>query len=170
MSQPADKSALALVFRRHAGSLRRFLQTRRGACEAEDLVQEGFVRLLQNGAAVFPDNPAAWLYRTCANLAADAYDRRCVRDDVHVECEDVDDIEDAASDPAQRVGTRQQLQRVWIILQCLPEPCRHAFLLNRLDGLSQKAVAAHLGISEKTVERHVLRALEACRKALAEDV
>ena len=55
----------------------------------------------------------------------------------------------------------------WAALAALPEACRHAFLLNRFDGLSQREIALRMGISEKTVERHVLRALGACHDTAA---
>jgi RNA polymerase sigma-70 factor (ECF subfamily) len=167
MSKPPPKPAsLAELFRRHAAELRGYLRGRRGAADAEDLVQESFIRLLQASPTQAPDDPRAWLYRTGANLAADAYDHRQVRERVHVDCPDIEEeAADPCADPARRVEASQQLQQVWIALLHLPEPCRRAFLLNRLDGMSQRAVAAHLGMAEKTVERHILRALEACHRA-----
>lgn len=170
VSDSTDTSALGGLFRRHAGELRRFLRNRRGLGDAEDIVQEGFIRLLQNGSAAMPDNAAAWLHRTCANLAADSHDYRSVRERFHVDCADINALEDTTADPAQRIAARQQLLRVWFALHNLPTLCRHAFLLNRLDGMSQKAIAKHLGISEKTVERHVLRALETCKRTLDEKI
>ena len=166
MDETPETPGPGALFRRHAGGLRRFLKRRQGAGEAEDLVQDGFLRLLQNDGAGTLANPAAWLYRTCANLAADRHDYHCVRDAVHVETERLDELPDETADPAARFAQRQQLQRVWVALLGLPAPCRQAFLLNRLEGMSQRAIARHLGIGEKTVERHVLRALAACRQAL----
>lgn len=166
MSKPPDKPFFADLFRRHADELAGFLRARRGAADAEDLVQDSFVRLLQTGATGLPDNPRAWLYRTGANLAADAYDHRQVRERVHVDWpESADDIPDHHTDPERHVEASQHLRHIWFALLRLPEPCRQAFLLNRLDGMSQRAIARQLGISEKTVERHILRALEACRQA-----
>ena len=170
MSDSSDQSGLGGLFRRHAGELQRFLRHRRGAGDAEDIVQEGFIRLLQSSATALPDNAAAWLHRTCANLAADSHDYRSVREKIHVDCADIDTLADTGADPARRIEARQQLLRIWFALYKLPAPCRHAFLLNRLDGMSQKAIAEHLGVSEKTVERHVLRALETCKKALDENI
>ncbi|CAG0951161.1 putative RNA polymerase sigma factor FecI [Rhodocyclaceae bacterium] len=158
--------SLADLFQRYAAELRAYLRTRRGSADAEDLVQESFVRLLQASAASPPDDPRAWLYRTSANLAADAYDHRMVRERLHVEWPEMDEeVADVCADPARQVEAGQGLRQVWRALMGLPEPCRQAFLLNRLDGLSQRAIAIQLGLSEKTVERHILRALEACRRA-----
>lgn len=166
----SNSPALADLFQRYAAELRAYLRARRGIADAEDLVQESFVRLLQASAASPPEDPRAWLYRTGANLAADAYDHRMVRERVHVEWLEMDaEAADACADPARQVEASQGLRQVWAALLALPEPCRQAFLLNRLDGLSQRAIAVHLGLSEETVERHILRALEACRRAHVRD-
>lgn len=158
---------LAELFRHHATELTGFLRARKGAHDAEDLVQDGFVRLIQASAVEAPVNPRAWLYRTVSNLAADAYDHRQVRERLHVDLPCVaDEFPEQPVDPARHIEARQQLRHVWTALQRLPEPCRHAFLMNRLDGMSQRAIASQLGIAEKTVERHILRAMQACRQAL----
>ena len=159
--------SLAEVFVRHASELRHFLRGRRGAQDAEDLVQESFVRLIETGRTQEVSNPRAWLYRTSTNLAADAGDHRRVRAAVHVDGADVEAVADQRADPARIIEARQHAQHLWAALAALPEACRHAFLLNRFDGLSQREIALRMGISEKTVERHVLRALGACHDTAA---
>lgn len=167
MSQPLDKPvAIAELFRRHAAELCGYLRARRGALDAEDIVQESFARLLATSQTDAPDNPRAWLYRTGANLAADAHDHRQVRSRLHIDWPDLaDEAVDSCADPARHAEASQKLQHIWTALQHLPEPCRQAFLLNRFDNLSHRATAVQLGLSEKTVERHILRALETCRRA-----
>ncbi|UUF04629.1 sigma factor-like helix-turn-helix DNA-binding protein [Xanthomonas hortorum] len=51
-------------------------------------------------------------------------------------------------------------------LPALPPRCRQAFILNRIDGLTYPQVAAAMGISIKMVEKHISRALAACRAAM----
>lgn len=158
--------ALAELFHRHATELCGYLRARRGAPDAEDVVQESFVRLLATCKTDVPGNPRAWLYRTSANLAADAYDHRQVRSRLYVDWPDLaDEIVDPCADPARHTEASQRLRHILAALQQLPEPCYLAFLLNRFDNLSQRAIAVRLGLSEKTVERYILRALEACRRA-----
>jgi RNA polymerase sigma factor (sigma-70 family) len=156
------------VFARHADELVRFLRCRRSEPEASDLVQEGFLRLLKSSTGNVPGNARAWLYRTCSNLAADARDYRRVREAVHATASpgQVECIAAPASDPAAWMEATEQLQCAWQALLVLPAPVRQAFLLNRLEGMSQREIARHMNLSEKTVERHVLRALEACHDAV----
>jgi len=50
----------------------------------------------------------------------------------------------------------------------LPEKCREVFLLNRYDGLKYKEIAEKLGISIKTVETQMSKALKILRERLAQ--
>lgn len=53
-------------------------------------------------------------------------------------------------------------------LLALPEQCRTVFQLNRMEELSYKDIANRLGISLKTVEAHMSKALRRLRVSLAE--
>jgi RNA polymerase sigma-70 factor (ECF subfamily) len=48
----------------------------------------------------------------------------------------------------------------------LPDKCREAFLLSRYDGFSYKEIAEKLGISVKTVEKHIAKGLLSLRNVL----
>lgn len=48
-------------------------------------------------------------------------------------------------------------------LQLLPEKCRLVFNYSRQEGLSNKEIARHLDISEKSVEKHITKALQRLR-------
>jgi RNA polymerase sigma-70 factor (ECF subfamily) len=48
----------------------------------------------------------------------------------------------------------------------LPERARHAFLLHRFEGLRHAAIAAHLGVTTRTVERDIASALAHLKRAL----
>jgi RNA polymerase sigma-70 factor (family 1) len=52
------------------------------------------------------------------------------------------------------------------IINDLPEKCRQVFLLSRDEHLSHKQISDRLGISEKTVDDHITRALKKMRAPL----
>lgn len=57
-------------------------------------------------------------------------------------------------------------ERLSILVAELPEKCRIVFQLSREQGLSQKEIASELGISEKTVEGHLTKALKNLKTGL----
>jgi RNA polymerase sigma factor (sigma-70 family) len=69
-------------------------------------------------------------------------------------------------DPEAHADAVGQLERLSVALEQLPEQCRRAFLLNRLEGLTHAQIATQLGVSTKTVQRHIERALQACVEVL----
>jgi RNA polymerase sigma-70 factor (ECF subfamily) len=52
-------------------------------------------------------------------------------------------------------------------IDTLPEKCRQAFMMNHYGSLSYKAIAHEMGISVKTVEKHISKALQLLRKELS---
>lgn len=69
-------------------------------------------------------------------------------------------------DAYERKALSQQIQAG---IDGLPEKCRQAFMLNHYDHLSYKAIALEMGISVKTVEKHISKALQVLRKELREE-
>ena len=136
-------------------------------CAAEDLVQDVFVGLLRGNGLGQADNARAYLARCATNTALDHLRRERMRARYTVEgspCEP----EAACSAPLQDavVQGRQELALLRRTIDELPPKCRVVFLLSREHGLTMKEIAARLGISEKTVEKHILRAMIQCRQAL----
>lgn len=162
------RSLLARLVETHYEDLRVFVRRRVGsATVAQDIVQETWLRVATDPPARDPEQPLAYLYRVAANLALDRQRRERLEARHHAPGP-LPDRADAAPGPDRVAAAREELA----VLQCavteLPERCRAAFLLCRGRGLTMREAAARLGISEKTVEKHVARALVHCRRRLAE--
>jgi RNA polymerase sigma-70 factor (ECF subfamily) len=126
--------------------------------DADDLVQEAYARLwTANLQAV--RQPRAYFYATVRNLLAERARRaRIVPMERMGELEALRILSEEPG-PERRVSARQELERLLRAVSELPAQCRRAFELAKFEGLSQRQIAAAMGIAEKTVEKHLAKAL-----------
>ncbi|WP_157216779.1 RNA polymerase sigma factor [Flavisphingomonas formosensis] len=166
--------AQLLVTMRQA--LMRFLAAR-GASgdEAEDILQDLYLKAAALGSGPIAE-PRAYLYRMADNLLLDR--RRAAMRRVRREQSWVDEqtAEGGEADPqpsAERgLIARQQVEQVKRILDALPERTGEALRRFRMEGQSQKEIAAAFGISLSAVEKHLQRAYRAiveCRESFDAD-
>lgn len=164
------KRRFARMFAEHRPVLRGFFARRGANDEADDLVQETYLRLLRaheaRGEAI--DNPEAYLFTVALNLAREQAARRRripvpigELEEISAQMSDADAVERAA-DRAQR---HRRLQEV---LAGLPERTRAVLVMQHRDGLSYRQIADRLGISQHMVKKHVVRGLSLCRQAQRE--
>ncbi|TYT26389.1 sigma-70 family RNA polymerase sigma factor [Luteimonas viscosa] len=127
--------------------------------EASDLRQEVYARVYEAAGKALPQQPKAFLFATARHLLADRARRAKV-----VSIEPVGDFEplhvlvDDVS-PERWCGGRQVLMRLADAFDRLPDRCREVVWLRRVEHLSQREVAQRLGISEKTVEKHIAKGM-----------
>lgn len=143
--------------------LRRFLLARgMGPADADDLLQDLFVRLetVETGPV---RSPKAYLYQMLNNMAHTRRRtemRRQSRDAHYLETR-ADGEADRAPDAETVLAGRDELARVEAELGLLPERTAWVFRQYRIEGRSQKVIAADLGISLSAVEKHLQRAYKA---------
>ncbi len=65
---------------------------------------------------------------------------------------------------------RELKQQLQLHIENLPEKCRLVFKMSREEGRSHAVIAKELGISEKTVEAHVTRALKLLKSNLKMEI
>lgn len=142
----------------HEGALMRYLRRSwlRGE-EVHDLRQEIYVRVYEAAARSRPAQPKSFMFTTARHLMTDRLRRERV-----VSIEAVGDI-DALNVPVdevtpdRRLDAHQELKRLADAFDRLPDRCREVVWLRRVEQLSQKQVAARMGISEKTVEKQIAK-------------
>ena len=108
------------------------------------------------------------LYEVARNLLIDRYRQSQVRR--HVCDEALAEVPAPTSDqPEVRYAGQQRVRLLEQAIAALPLRCRQAFVLHKLEGLSQAEVALRMGVSVNMVERHIMLAIAACRKALGDE-
>lgn len=163
---------LSLYAEKRANLVRFFAARLNSRAEAEDLVQDIYLRLTAMDADRAVDNPSALLHRIGSNLMLDrlrSQKRSGARDHDWREANTtVLAGQEVADEPTadQVVEARQRLRALVEAVDDLPEKTRHAFQLHKLEGLSHAETARRMGISTSTVEKHISSALKTLTRRL----
>ena len=124
--------------------------------EADDLVQEAWIRLACYESDQTVAKPEAFLMRTALNLSIDTHRMR-INHGEEVLLDEVVLI-DAAPTAEAVVLARERIARLGVCLARLSEKTRDIFLAHRIDGMSYQQIAQHHHLSISTVEKHVAKA------------
>ena len=152
----------------HRSALRAWLLARFPTLpDVEDLVQESFARVLRAREAGPIRSTRALLFATARNLAFDTVRRqRVVRFEPVTEETDSSVLTDS-TDVIATVSKQQEIELLTQAIQSLPERCRQIFTLRTAYGLTQKQIAAKLGVSESTVEKQTAFGIRLCAEFFA---
>lgn len=147
----------------HEAALRSWLRARFPTLtDADDLVQEAYSRLLRARETGSIACAKAFLFVTARNLALNQLRHlRYERSDGITEIDSSGVLDDSAAIP-DSVAHAEDLQILIQAIQSLPDRCRQIVTLRKIYGLSQKEVAARLGIAEHTVEAQGAIGLRKC--------
>lgn len=150
-------------------SLMRYLRRNwRNDSEIADLRQEVYARVYEKALTAIPAQAKPFVFMTARNLIIDRLRRLRV-----VSIETVSDMEalDVAADdltPDRIASAREELRCLNSALDALPPRCREVVALRKIEGLSQREVAARLGVKEDTIEHHVAKGMRALADALTQ--
>lgn len=148
--------ALVELLIRERGALFRFLGRYLDPAASEDALQNMYLK-----ACTVPGDPPiedtrSYLYRMAYHHAlnrsqADARERKML-----VEADGLGEL--PGVDGEEVCIAQAQLREIAQTILHLPEPVRRAFIFSRYLGLSEREIAAKMGISKSLVSRYVLRA------------
>jgi len=162
-----DERALEMIFRTHypglVGFVRRYVKTSE---IAEELVQDLFLKLWsRRGSLGAIDSVKTYLFRAARNTALN-YLRRRKLEHEWLEKEGGATAEEHSQEGDESVTESELTTAVRAAVDRLPPRCREVFMLSRDGGLTYGEIAKSLGISIKTVETQMGRALKALRESL----
>ena len=126
--------------------------------EAEDVVQETFVSLWDKREQLeMIKSVKSYLYtavrNNCLTRIRDAKPTTPL-DKLHA---------DELLSEEEQVERAEMEARIWKMIDELPERRREIFLMAKRDGMSYKEIAEETGLTVKTIENHVFRAMQSLR-------
>lgn len=158
---PSDQASwFAEEVQPHEPVLRSYL---RGAFpsvrDVDDVVQESYLRIWKARMTQPIRSAKAFLFTVARHLALNTLRRKR-----HSPVVTVTDLSrlfvlDSRPDPAAAATIAQEIEFLVEAVDSLPARCREIFILRRLQGVSQKEIAARLGLSEQTVQVQAARGL-----------
>ncbi|MGF6175842.1 RNA polymerase sigma factor [Ensifer sp. 4252] len=163
---PSQKKTILQVLTESYGDLARHVARRfKGRADADDVIQDTYLRVRNIPSDAPIQNPKAYLFRMADNVAVD-HVRRRVAQERHISPTEVPDMESGEVSADQVVDYRQRLAALERVIADLPPRQREVFLMHKFDGLSHSEIAAELGITRSAVEKLIMKALATCRERL----
>lgn len=130
--------------------------------QADDLVQEAFIKLWQNCAKVTEEKAKSFLYTVCNN----AFLNQVAHKKVVLRYAKEQTVKTNVQSPEFLMEEDEFRKRLKKSLENLTEAQRTAFMLNRIEGKKYAEIAEMLNISVKAVEKRMSQALAILRKEI----
>ena len=158
-----DQRVFNELFDLNSESLRNYLYYQCGDMQqAEDLVQEAFIKLWNNCKKVLFDKARGFLFAVSKN----AFYNQVAHQKVVLKYAHKPQKTADTETPEFQLEEKEFMQRLQSAIANLPEGQREVFLLNRMDQMTYKEIAEFLGVSQKAVEKRMHKALVKLRKTI----
>lgn len=165
---PVDAD-LAAWMADYGPGLRRFFSRRAGLDEADDLVQEVFLRLQARAGADAVENVEGYLFKIARNVLISRYRRDRVHGlGLHDPWREGAEGPDELS-PERILIAKQEYERLIVAILDLPPRARAAFLFHRFDYMTYQAIAQRMGIAKRSVKELMQRAIDRLSEEMERD-
>jgi RNA polymerase sigma-70 factor (ECF subfamily) len=156
----AEEQALAGLVSQYAGTLYRVAYSvLRNSADAEDAVQEAFVRVLRHRETLHEvRDQRVWLIRIVWNVVLDRKRRMKTRPETDDVAELARVLPVGGLSAEERVAAAQHHARVLACVEQLPAKERQVLMLSAFEELTSVEIAAVLGITESSVRSRLFRA------------
>lgn len=161
-----SSEAIAALVEEYSATLYRVAYSvTRNVAEAEDAVQEAFVRVLRHREKLGEiRDHRVWLVRIVWNVVLDKKRRAKTRPETDDIADHTRSLRSSGLAADQNAISGQQYQRIMALIDRLPRKEREAILLSAVEELSTAQAAEVLGTTESSIRSRIFRA----RRILAE--
>lgn len=136
----------------------------RDSDSCKEIVHKVFVNIWEGRDSFdFEKSPKSYLYTAVYN--------RCMnhlRDTKKMEQADSEQVMNMVQPNADHMQEAELEAHIWSAINSLPEKCKEVFVLNRFEEKKYAEIADMLGISIKTVETQMSKALKVMREKLSD--
>ncbi len=161
VNDPGREETFALLVGRHTRLMFRVaFSLLRNAQDAEDAVQEAFLKLYRGEAWRRMDNEKAFLARTVWRVALD----RLPKGREQPLDETAGEFVSGEDSPETSAVRSAQAARLRSMIDALPEELRQVLLLSAIEELNSREIAELIGIPEGTVRTRMMRAREELKR------
>lgn len=152
------------IYEENSQRLIHFLYYQFGDLEkAKNFAQDAFIRLWSNCKEIAIEKARAFVYTTAKRLFLDDFAHAKVHLKFQERAKAKEQTAESAEDSLRTQEFKEALEKA---ISNLPEKQRTAFLMNRIDQMKYTQIAEALGISVKTVEKHMSQALMKVKEEL----
>lgn len=134
--------------------------------ECEDIVQETFISIWQKNKHNLPEKDfAPYIIKAVKNNCISF-----IRKQKNINAVELDTNHLSIPDTSilyvtdTGIGSYAAEERIMQLLSVLPTKCKQVFIMSKLHKLKYREIAINLGISEKTVENHIAKAIKILRQ------
>lgn len=130
--------------------------------DAEEVVQDAFEKLCRLEERKDIEDRRKYFFAMANRMALNVLRRRHVENNYLLEQQNISAVESGSNfSPEAIAGHNEKLSLIKAALRALPQKTRHVFLLHRFEGYTYPEIAEQLGLSRKSIEYHMNRALTA---------
>lgn len=150
-------------------ALRRFLRRfYRRSEDIEDAAQETFLRAFAASLESEIGDPRAFLFRVARNYAIDDRRLRANTSTDYLEDSGSPSVLEDRSQPRadDRLASKQKLMLLIEAVSQLPPQCRRVFIMRKFERRPIREIAATLGVSVSSIDKHIAGGLIRCRHFL----
>lgn len=171
MSEEFD-STYQVLFRKHYSNLLFYATRIVGGEEAEDVVQDVFLELWKRRESIeIREQIQAFLYRAVYTRALNVLKHRGIESNYCVAMEEIAQRRAEFYHPdhnevVKRIEDRELRSEIYNAINELPDKCKEVFKLSYLHDMKNKEIADVMGVSLRTVEAHMYKALKFLRARL----
>jgi RNA polymerase sigma-70 factor (ECF subfamily) len=135
--------------------------------EAEDIVHNVFLNLWEKRERLnVHESLTAYLQASVRNASLNCLKHEKIRDNYSASLLIRLSEDDTAGNPSEQMIGQEQIDEIKEAIGQLPDKCRQIFRMSRFEEMKNQEIAESLGISLRTVENQLYRALKTLREKL----